>query len=350
MDTHYEKLISFLDRRLVKLNEPLSKHTTVRIGGPADIWYEAISTDKFVEAIKKARELGIPVTVLGRGSNVLIGDKGIRGLVIKNAEQKIEIIEEPISYSNKDEKDVKPRWSSDSTLGTFKYEFKDLDYSEEAYPRIFVDLDSGVDMPYALNFLLEKGITGLQWFSRIPGTLGGWIYNNVHGGTHFFSEVIENVTVLTNELEIKTLTKDQLNFDYDMSIFHQTQDIILKATLRLYKGDKQKARYVAIEWAKRKSVQPSNSIGSVFKNISDEDKQRLNLPTNSIGYIVEHVLKMSGFQIGDAAISRSHHGFIENKGEATASDYLKVIKAIQKKAKKELNLNLETEIFLLGEF
>ncbi len=349
----YTEFLKELDSTRYILNEPLSKHSTVRIGGPADIWYEALTNDDFIQTIKLAREYNVPVTILGRGANVLIGDLGIRGLVIKNSSKNIKISsEESVSETKELEDEVQARWDSatEEEGARSMYEFKDLDYSEEEYPRVDVTIDSGVDMPFAINYLIQNGVTGLQWYSRIPGSLGGWIYNNVHGGTHFIHEVIKDVTVLTPDNKIVVLGKQDLGLDYDLSRFHTSNEVIIKATLLLYKGDTQKARYVAMEWAKRKSIQPSISIGCIFKNISNESKEKFNYPTTSVGYIVEHVLNMKGFHIGDAYISPNHHNFIENKGNATAKDYLAVINEIVNRTKEKLGIDLELEIFKLGEF
>lgn len=345
-----ELLISKLNPLYLRENEPLSKHTTVKIGGPAELWYEPKTTDEFVNAVKTARELNIPITLLGRGSNVLIADRGLKGIVIRNASRNVTIekAENTITQNPNTTKDIEARWQSDSTKGTFKYEFKDLDYDESSAPRTRVKLESGVDMPFAVNYLIDNGITGLQWYSRIPGSLGGWIYNNVHGGTHFINEVVESVKILDENNNIKELSQAELSFGYDESRFHLTKEIILEATLLLYKGDKEKAKYVAMEWAKRKAIQPQNSLGSVFKNISNELKEKLGYPTTGIGYIVEHVLHMTGFRIGNAAISTKHHNFIENLGNATAEDYLKVINAIIIRAKREIYIKLIPEIFFLG--
>ena len=332
-----------------KLNEPLAKHTFLKIGGLADIFYEAQTTEDFKNAIVEARNLGIPITVLGDGSNVLISDSGIRGLVLIDRSDKIEILgdeKEKISLGSV-EKPVY-RWESDDKVGTFKYEFKDLDYDESDKPRVHVRMDSGVNLPKATDFLLDKGITGLQWYAGIPGTIGGAIFNNIHGGTHFLSEVVDTVSVLDLQGGTHTLSIEDLGVDYDKSRFQETGEIILDATFLLYKGDVDKAKYVRYEWAKRKSLQPRNAPGCAFHNLTQEQKIKLGIPTTSAGFIIEHMLKMSGFKIGDAAISKDHHNFIVNEGHADAKDYLEVMKTIYYRAKNELGIELVPEIFLLG--
>src|SRR3990167_11361055 len=332
-----------------KLNEPLAKHTFLKIGGLADIFYEAQTTEDFKNAIVEARNLGIPITVLGDGSNVLISDSGIRGLVLIDRSDKIEILgdeKEKINLGSV-EKPVY-RWESDDKVGTFKYEFKDLDYDESDKPRVHVRMDSGVNLPKAIDFLLDKGITGLQWYAGIPGTIGGAIFNNIHGGTHFMSEVLDSVTVLDLQGGSNTLRIEDLGVDYDKSRFQDTGEIILDATFLLFKGDVDKAKYVRFEWAKRKSLQPRNAPGCAFHNLTQEQKEKLEIPTTSAGFVIEHLLKMTGFRIDGAAISKDHHNFIINEGGASAKDYLEVMKMIYNKAKKELGIELVPEIFLLG--
>ncbi|OGM28799.1 hypothetical protein A2962_04945 [Candidatus Woesebacteria bacterium RIFCSPLOWO2_01_FULL_39_61] len=332
-----------------KLNEPLADHTFLKIGGPVDIFYEAETTEVFKKAVIEARKLEIPVTILGDGSNVLISDDGIRGLVLVDRSDKIETLGENTEEIEL-QKIVKPvyRWESDDKVGTFKYEFKDLDYDESDKPRIRVRLDSGVNLPKALDFLLDNGITGLQWYAGIPGTIGGAIFNNIHGGTHFISEVIDTVTVLDLQGGAHTLGIEELGVDYDKSRFQETREIILNVTFLLYKGDVEKAKFVRYEWAKRKSLQPRNAPGCAFHNLTQEQKDKLGIPTTSAGFVIEHLLKMTGFRIDGAAISKDHHNFIINEGGASAKDYLEVMKMIYNKAKKELGIELVPEIFLLG--
>src|SRR3989344_8550603 len=237
-----------------KLNEPLADHTFLKIGGPVDIFYEAETTEVFKKAVIEARKLEIPVTILGDGSNVLISDDGIRGLVLVDRSDKIETLGENTEEIEL-QKIVKPvyRWESDDKEGTFKYEFKDLDYDESDKPRVKVVMESGVNLPKATDLLIEKGITGLQWYAGIPGTIGGAVFNNIHGGTHFLSEVIDSFKVIDLNGEELDLPIEELGVDYDKSRFQESGEIIINTTFRLYKGDIEKAKYVRYEWAKRKS-------------------------------------------------------------------------------------------------
>lgn len=332
----------------VLVDEPLSKHTFLKIGGPADLFIETKSSSEFVGVIKESRRLGIPVTPLGEGSNVLISDKGIRGLVIRNLSNKIEILSSEKIESKINLAKPAYRWESDSKKGSFKYEFKDLDFDETESPRVKVVVESGVDLPRATDYLLDQSLTGLQWYAGIPGTIGGAVFNNIHGGTHFISEIIDSVKVIDKSGNINVLPISEIGVDYDKSRFQNSGEIVIEVTLLLYKGDVQKAKFVRFEWAKRKSLQPRNSPGCAFHNITQEQKAKLNLPTTSTGYIVEHMLHMVGFNIGDAAISSAHNNFIVNNGKATAKDYLEVMKTVFNRTKDELGIMLVPEIFLLG--
>jgi UDP-N-acetylmuramate dehydrogenase len=343
-----EKLADKLGKG-AKRNEPLGKHTFLKIGGPADIFYEAESTDGFKNAVIETRKLDIPITILGDGSNVLISDEGIRGLTLIDRSDRIEILgDRKVEIYLIEVKKPAYRWESDSEIGTFKYEFKDLDYDESEKERVRVRMDSGVNLPKATDFLLDKGITGLQWYAGIPGTIGGAIFNNIHGGTHFISEVIDTVTVLDLDGGTHVLSIEDMGVDYDKSRFQETHEIILDATFLLFKGDVEKAKYVRYEWAKRKSLQPRNAPGCAFHNLTQDQKEELEIPTTSTGFVVEHLLKMTGFRKGDAAISKDHHNFIVNEDRASAKDYLAVMKEIYNRAKKELKVELVPEIFLLG--
>lgn len=322
------------------------------------MFIETHGASELAEAIASAHAVRVPVTILGEGSNVLISDDGIKGLVIVNRPGPVPFnvvrslssqkITSSASPANPPAKKITPRWHSDYKKGTFKYEFADLDYDESDSPSIDVEVESGASLQRVTQMLLTQGITGLQWFSGIPGTIGGAIVNNIHGGTHFFYEFVKSVKILTPDCVERNLTPQELHADYNKTKFHENKFFILSALLTLHQGNAEKARYVAREWACRKAIQPRNSPGCAFSNITVEDQKRLGLPTTSVGYIIEHVLGMTGYRVGDVAISKAHHNFIVNEGKATAKDYLKVMDEISKRANEKCGITLKPEIFLLG--
>jgi len=339
-----------LGQERVKLDEPLSSHTTLKIGGPADMLYEVQDSGDLVKAVRLANNFGVPVTVIGGGSNILVSDLGIRGLVVKNTKGKIELREKGfLGFRKHKTIPVDSRWIA-AEEGTMKYDFADLDYDEADFPDVEVAIDSGVNLQAAMVKLFELGITGLQWYARIPGTVGGAVYNNIHGGSHTFAEIVKEVVALDNHGGVIKIPAKSMQFEYDKSRIHKTKEVIMQVILNLKKGEVDKARGVAEEWRKRKSSQPFNSAGCVFKNISEADSAILGYPTTATGYIVEHILNMTGYKVGGAMISPDHHNFIVNAGGATAKDYMAVRDEIVKRAKETIGLELEDEIICLGEF
>lgn len=320
---------------------PLAPYSTVKIGGPADVLVITKTTDELVSTATYARAHSIPLTILGWGANTLISDEGIRGIVVIHKAKNIQVLDETAAVSAVPQPAA--RWQHAD--GTQSDQF---DYYTGVEPRVVVELESGTPLPYAINTLLNQGITGLEWFSRIPATIGGAIYNNIHGAGHFLSEAVVSVTVLNEAGEKHTVPAVSLEFEYDYSRFHHTTELILSAKLLLYRGNVEEAKAAAIEWAKQKQIQPQNSLGCVFHNLDQATKDRLKLPTTSVGYFIDQVLKLSGFRIGDAQISPKHAAFIENTGAATAADYLAVIKTIQQKAAQEQRVVLQPEIFFRG--
>jgi UDP-N-acetylmuramate dehydrogenase len=325
----------------------LAEFTTVRIGGPAEAFARIKNREDLGAVTKFARKNNIPLTILGWGANTLIADTGLRGIVIRNDTAEITVHDKLPAQMPQVPK-VTARWGTDDSLGTAKYDFEDLDFTEQQAPKVLVTMDSGVSLPQAINVLLSKGVTGLQWYARIPASVGGAIYNNIHGGTHFISEILHTIYVITATGEEKMIPVTEFDAGYDFSRFHYSNETIISADFLLAKGDVEKAKKVAQEWAIRKKVQPQNSLGCVFQNIPVEEQQRLELPTPSIGYIIEHVLKLQGHRVGDAVISQNHAAFIENAGSATAADYLSVIRTIIAAAREKLGIQLQPEIFFLG--
>lgn len=345
----FEQLTSTFPEQKFLAEEPLARYTTVGIGGPAEVFTRVNSTETLKQLAQFCFAEQIPVTVLGWGANTLIADRGLRGLVIRNEAAEIAVHETLPDTLNEPVK-TDARWGADDTTGSKKYDLADLQYEEAATDaeRVLVTLASGVSLPMAINVLLAKGVTGLQWYARIPASVGGAIYNNIHGGKHFIAELLNSVTILTAHGQLKTYKPTELEFAYDYSLFHKNTDVILSAEFLLYKGDVAAARAISLEWAQRKQIQPQNSLGCVFQNISAAEQEQLGVPTPSIGYLIEHELGLQGYSVGGAQVSPKHAAFIENTGTATAADYLAVIREIITKSQEKLGVTLKPEIFFLG--
>ena len=172
---------------------------------------------------------------------------------------------------------------------------------------------------------------------------------NMHGGEYFFGNFVYNALLFDGE-NTKTVNHEYFKFGYDWSILHETGEIILEADLLLFYGDVEKAKALSVDWARRKSLQPQKSAGCVFQNLTHEQQEKLNLPTSSIGYLIDKVLELKGTQKGGAIISNNHAAFIENLGHAKAQDVYYLYQVIKEKAKQKLELDLKSEIEFIGEF
>jgi len=282
-----------------------------RIGGPADVLYEATSADDLANAITAARALEIPWFVLGLGANILIGDKGIRGLVIRNRATAHTI-------------------SNDGKLWS----------------------ESGAVIQDLVLDTVRLGWSGLEHYIGIPSTVGGALWQNLHflspaperERTMFIAEVFESCDILAEDETRKTVDADYIKFGYDESVFHHTRDMILSATFRLTRADPavlHKILQENLSWRGSRhpwlAVHPS--AGSIFKKIEGVGAGRL---IDQCG--------LKGFRIGDAQISHIHANILVNLGNATAADVRAVIAHGQAAVRDRFGYELETEIGFIGDF
>jgi UDP-N-acetylmuramate dehydrogenase len=313
--TSVSDMTSAVERELgakrVLRDVPLAPFTTFKIGGPADLFYEARSADELARAVLVARELGINHFVLGLGANVLIGDGGFRGLIIRNASSAFD-------------------FTSDGKLLA----------------------ESGVVMKTLIQEAAHRGWSGLEHYVGIPSTVGGAIWQNLHflspaperERTMFIAEVFDSCEILTEEGERKTVRADYVKFGYDDSVFHHRRDIVLRVTFRLQRGDTNVMHRIMQEnlsWrgGKHPWLEWHPSVGSIFKKIEGVGAGRL---IDQCG--------MKGYRIGDAQISHIHANIMVNLGAATAKDVRKLIAEAQRAVRERFSQNLETEIGFIGEF
>ncbi len=331
-----------------KVDEVIAPFTTYKVGGKADFLVVTRSAEELKKVVLSAIKNSIEYIILGRGANVLVSDKGVRGLVIINKSDSISFINSDGEKIVSEIEAIPPRHQK---VDNEFYDFNDLLFEEEG-EEVKVVFDSGVDLAKAISFTLKNKLSGLQWFAGIPSTIGGALYNNIHGGTKHFSDYFYSAEVIDSKGEVKTFYFKDFNFGYDSSVLREGKGlVVLKVTLILKKLNDdliKKAEFVAKEWLKRKMNQPKKTSGCVFQNIPKEDQDRLELPTPSVGYIVDKIFNLSGEASGGAKISEKHGNFIENTGDAKAEDILKLINKIKTKAKTELDLDLKEEINYLG--
>lgn len=307
----YEALAARLDARRLQRNEPLAQYTTFRIGGPADLFYTATSADDLATALQAARELGVPHFVLGLGANILIGDRGYRGLVIRNCARHFEF---------------------------------------QPDGRLWVE--SGAVMQDLVLEAVERGWSGLEHFIGIPSTVGGAIWQNLHflsppperERTVFVEEVVESARILSAEGKIEEVDRDYFRFGYDYSILHDRDDVVLSVVFALEGTPEQELRDTVrenLQW--RDDRHPDlwlyPSAGSVFQKIEGVGAGRL---IDQCG--------LKGHVHGNAQIFHKHANIVVNLGGATAADVRGIIDLAQRTVKEELGYELETEIGFIGEF
>ncbi len=312
-------------------NEPLSRHTYFKIGGPARLFFEAKTSEDFRHALTLATKLGIPYVVLGMGANVLVSDNGFDGIVIKNKVDEVKLVGIKGTLG-KDGKSIKSAvvWASSGTL-----------------------------MNRLARFTIDEGLEGLEFLLSVPGTVGGGIKINAHFEVEkdeFIGNKLLTATVFDPKTQqIKTYKQDYFEFSYDYSKLQQTREIVLDATFRLDVASNKEALWqVAMNNVKRRNDEQPIGVacsGCIFQNITPQEAIRLQTPhlTTSTGYIIES-MGLKGKRIGGAEISPHHANFILNTENATASDVLELIKIIKEKAKEKYDLNLKEEIFLIGNF
>ena len=295
----------------VRRNVPLAPFTTFRIGGPADLFYQAESAEELARAVLAARATGTPCFVLGLGANILVGDRGFRGLVIRNSAAGV-------------------TWTDDE----------------------HVTAESGTVMKELILDSVRRGWSGLEHFVGIPSTVGGAIWQNLHflapaperARTVFIEEVFASCDILSVEGDRRTVDKAYVQFGYDDSVFHHRDDIVLRATFALQRGDRAAMERILQEnlaWrgARHPWLDWHPSAGSIFKKIEGQGAGRL---VDQCG--------LKGHRVGDAAISHLHANIIVNLGAATAHDVRELIAVAQRAVQERFHVRLEPEIRFVGEF
>lgn len=312
----------------INTNVTLADYTSYKVGGPADFLAEPETVGAIQGILQKCRAEDIPVTVIGKGSNLLISDKGIRGMVIILADNFAHygFVHRYFGpgeyYSVLEELDSEPLAEEDGTIWFFS--------------------QSGADMREASRYASSKGASGLEFATGIPGTVGGAIYMNAGAYEGTTAEVAKCTYYLDENFTIQSVEGDAHDFSYRKSVFHGGNYIIL-GTLYCLKNDLQEVidTTVNIFTAKRENSQPLEwpSCGSVFKRPE--------------GYYAGKLIMDSGLQgvnINGAEVSTKHAGFIVNKGGAKASDIANLIKHVQAIVKANYGVELETEVRFMGEW
>lgn len=287
----------YLPNIALRFNEPLSKHTSFRIGGPAEVMAFPQNADELAEILKLSKKLDIRTSILGAGTNVLAPDEGVPGLVI---------------------------CLKDSLNGM----------QELGDGRILVM--AGVTMSRAAVFAANHGLAGMEFAHGIPGTIGGGVYMNAGAYGGEISQICESVTVTNREGEQKTLSRDEMCFRYRHSVLEESGAIVVSAVFCLNQDTSEavKARMKEL-LTKRSASQPLDlpSAGSAFKR-----------PVGGYAAVLIDQAGLKGFQVGGAAISKKHAGFAVNLGGATANDVKQLLEQVSARVFEATGIKLEPEI------
>lgn len=284
----------------LKYNEPMSLHTTFRTGGTSDMFFEPSSAEELAAVIAAARAEDVPTMIIGNGSNLLVRDGGIRGLVIKLGRRMSEIS------------------VSGDTL----------------------DAQGGALMSAVAAAAMSAGLGGFEFASGIPGSIGGGLYMNAGAYGGEIADVVTEAEYIADDM-VKIIKKKDMQLAYRSSIFEKQGGIITRVTLRLYQSDKQVIADKTADLRKRRiEKQPLEfaSAGSTFKRPEG----------HFAGALIEQA-GLKGARIGDAEVSQKHAGFIINRGSASSADILKLIEFVQNKVFENSGIKLVPEVRIIGE-
>ena len=300
----YEKLQDGgIDKKNILKDEEMSKHTSFKIGGKADYFVKITSIDELKFILDFSSKNKIPITIVGNGTNLLVTDKGIRGIVIK-------------------------------------LELKDFKI-EKNKEEVFITVEAGFALSKIANIALKEEIEGLEFLAGIPGTVGGALRMNAGAHGKEMKDIVVKSRYMTKDGKIKTMSLDKHEFEYRNSVFSKLDVIILETTIKAKRGNKEEIEQKIEEYMnKRKETQPLEypNAGSTFKRKE--------------GIITARVIDecgLKGYSVGDAEVSTKHAGFIINKGKATANDILNLVNDIKKVVKEKKNIDIELEVLILGE-
>lgn len=297
----YEKLTQVLSPQQILREEPMKKHTTFRIGGPAEC-YICPTVEQLPRILELAEKEQIMVTIIGNGSNLLVGDRGIRGLVIE--------------------------------IG------RSAEYVEITDCQLRIG--AGTLLSKAANAAKDAGLSGMEFAAGIPGSLGGAVVMNAGAYGGEMKDILTEVTVLTRKGESKVLSREELDLSYRHSCIPENHYIVVEAVVELEpKPIEEICAVMADLREKRISKQPLEfpSAGSTFKRPE--------------GYFAGKLIEdagLKGFQVGDAEVSAKHSGFVVNKGNATAQEVCCLISEVQKQVYERFQVELEPEVKMIGEF
>ncbi len=306
----------------LKKNILLKNYTTFKIGGPAEFFLIANRKEDVLRAVTLAKKLKLSIFVLGGGSNLLVSDKGVKGLVIKLKNNKIELLKNNI-----------------------------------------ISADAGVELGKLVEFSINHSLEGLEWAGGLPGSLGGAVRGNAGAFGGETKDSVLEVEALDDTFNLRKFNRKQCQFSYRNSIFKKKKWSVVSAKIKLEKGDEKKLREIVnsrIDYRKQKHPLDFPNAGSIFKNVdlnqfSENMKKELAFvvkkdpfPVIPTAYLISEA-GLKGTKVGKAQVSEKHPNFIVNLGGAKAGDVIKLIGIVKKKIKNKYKIDLEIEVQFVGD-
>lgn len=298
----YEFIKAYVPREDILLNEPMCKHTTFRIGGEALCFIRISTAEQLSKLIPYFKQIDVPCFILGNGSNLLVSDYGYQGVILH----------------------IGDKFNRIETEGST------------------MTVQAGALLSQVSRCALSEGLTGFEFASGIPGTIGGGVVMNAGAYDGEMKQVVESVAVLSDEGEILLLDNDTMEFGYRTSIIKNRHFTVLQVTLKLKEGSREDIRMKMDDFAeRRRAKQPLEfpSAGSTFKRPEGYYAGKLIMDAG-----------LRGYSVGGAKVSEKHCGFVVNMGRATATDVADVIAEVQERVKDKFGVSLEREVIYLGDF
>ncbi len=297
----YERLAEKIHAERIRKNEPMAKHTSFKIGGPVDLMVLPSDIEELRHVLKVCREMGIDFYVMGNGTNLLVRDKGVRGVIIK--------------------------------IGG--------DYSKVSVQGEIIRAQAGILLSSLSKIALEHHLEGFEFAGGIPGSLGGAVVMNAGAYGGEMKDIVKAVTVMDLEGNLLRLNNQELNFGYRKSRMQEEKWIVLEVEIQLKKGDPDQILSITRDLTQRRTAkQPLHqpSAGSVFKR-----------PANHYASKLIEDAGLKGVRFGGARVSELHAGFIVNEDHATAQDVINLIRLVQKTVRDRFGVLLDLEVKIIGE-
>lgn len=316
-----KELIARFPKLDVKRNYNLANQTYFKIGGPAEAYVEIDSAETLSELISYCTQHHVPVTFFGGGSNIIVDDAGVKGLVIKITHSKFEVQQ-----------------------------------TDPATSKTQIAVGAGLQTALLVRKVIDAGFQGLEYFLGVPGSVGGAVYNNAHYLEDLIGEFVHAVKVITPSGDLLNLSQEECRFGYDRSRFQETNEVIYEVVFGLEKGSKEasleKVKKATVYRAKTQPLGEPSS-GCIFQNVPNNQHLRMQFPEFAEkqfvpgGFLIDQA-GLKGTQIGDIAVSVKHAAFFVNKGKGSSEDVKALVKLVKDSVLKQFGVQLEEEVFYIG--